>query len=91
MEMNQYSGDGHGLPYAGLPFGLQTVAANSALNGYSYENLTEAEKEHLLMQCKDAKSMGEKQRIVANAMPDTDLKAIAEEEAVSNSYKRSPK
>lgn len=89
MEMNQYSGDGHGLPYAGLPFGLQTIAANSAANGY--DNLTEAEKEHLLMQCKDAKTVGAKQRIVANAVPDTDMKAIAEEEAVSNSYKDSLK
>ena len=89
MEMNQYSGDGHGLPYAGLPFGLQTIAANSAANGY--DNLTEAEKEHLLMQCKDAKNMSEKQRIVANAVPDTDLKAVAEAEAVSNSYKDSLK
>ena len=89
MDVNQFSG-GH-LPYMEIPVGLKSVSDNNDSGKTAYESLTETEKEHLLMKCKDAKTAGEKQKIVSNTLRDTDIKAVAEEEAASNSYKDSLK
>ena len=64
-----------------LGFGFALAANEPAMKGYAA--LTEAEKEQLLLRCKDAKSKDEMQRIVDSLVPDTDVRAIMEEEKLS--------
>ena len=61
--------------------GFALGAYEPAMKGYAA--LTEAEKEQLLLRCKDAKSKDEMQRIVDSLVPDTDVRAIMEEEKLS--------
>ena len=46
----------------------------------NYASLSETEREHLIMRCKDAKSRDEMQKIVDSLVSDTDVSAIAAEE-----------
>lgn len=64
-----------------LGFGFALAANEPAMKGYAA--LTEAEKEHLLLRCRDAKSKNEMQKIVDSLVPDTDVRAIMEEEKLS--------
>lgn len=89
MDMNEYMGGG--VPYAGFPLGAGLVFTDNDFSSQGYEDLTETEKEHLILKCKDAKTTEAKQKIVDSIISDTDVKALAEEEAVDNSYKDSMK
>ena len=86
MDVNGYMGGD--LPYAGYSAGagplFQEGEEESASQGY--ESLTETEKEHLILQCKDAKTAKEKQRIVDSVSADIDAKGLAEEEAAANRF-----
>lgn len=84
MDINQYMG---GVPYPGAAVGLAAVSAMDNSSPQSYQNLTETEKEHLILQCKDAKNMSVMEHMIDAVVPDASPKAIAEEEAVSNNYK----
>lgn len=86
--MNQYSG---GLPYAGFPLGQRLVPDVEGSFAQDYEDLSETEKEHLILKCKDAKTTEAMQKVVDSAVSDMDVKALAEEEAADNSYKDSLK
>ncbi|MCX4305438.1 MAG: hypothetical protein OSJ69_06515 [Acetatifactor sp.] len=84
MDINGANGiTGAGMGQQEMPIGLGfALAANEpAMKGYAA--LTEAEKEQLLLRCKDAKSKDEMQRIVDSLVPDTDVRAIMEEEKLS--------
>ena len=78
MDMNGMTGDGFGFQEMPLGFGFALAMNEPAMRGYA--GLSETEKEHLLMKCRDAKSTEELQRIVDSLVPDTDLRAIADEE-----------
>ncbi len=52
------------FPMGGLPMGLGMALAMNENSAKEFENLTETEKEHLIMQCKDARSEEEMQKIV---------------------------
>lgn len=79
MDFNGISGDGlsssEGIP---VSFGINLVRNETAVQGYA--GLTEAEKEHLIMSCRDARSRNEMQRIVDDLAPGTDVQAIMDEE-----------
>ena len=51
----------------------------SAMQGYAA--LTEAEKEELILRCKDVQTKDEMQRIVDSLAPGTDIQAIPGEDA----------
>lgn len=84
MDINGANGitvAGMGQQEMPLGFGFALAANEPAMKGYAA--LTEAEKEQLLLRCKDAKSKDEMQRIVDSLVPDTDVRAIMEEEKLS--------
>lgn len=78
MDMNGVTDGGFGLREMPMGFGFALAMNEPAMKGYAA--LSETEKEHLLMRCRDAKSKEEMQRIVDSLVPDTDLRAIADEE-----------
>lgn len=78
VDMNGMTGDGIGFQEMPLGFGFALAMNEPAMKGYA--GLSETEKEHLLMRCRDAKSKEEMQRIVDSLVPDTDLRAVADEE-----------
>ena len=90
MDINGLGGpDGMGMPY-GIPygaamlgalpigFGMTPVANDAAMDGYA--GLTEAEKEKLILRCKDAKTKEQRQEIVDSLAPGTDVREVYEEE-----------
>lgn len=68
------------IPLGVTPFGLgmNLMVNEGAMQGYS--KLTETEKEHLIMRCRDARSKDEMQKIVDDLAPGTDVRAIMQEE-----------
>lgn len=78
MDMNDYSESS--LPYTGLPLGLGPLwAADEGPNFKSFDDMTETEKEHLILRCKDAKTTAEKQKVVKEMASDLDIRALADE------------
>lgn len=89
MDMNQFSGSG--LPYAGfLEPGLLPVGSEAAAR-QRYADLTETQKEHLLLKCKDAKTAQAMDRVVDSVLSDTDARAVAQEEAEEKDVNTSPR
>lgn len=82
MDFNGVSGEGYGTGYGAgdipLGFGMNLMMNGAAMQGYA--GLTEAEKEQLIMRCRDARSKGEMQKIVDDLAPGTDVQAIMDEE-----------
>lgn len=74
MDMNGITGDGFGMQDLPLGFGFALAMNEPAMKGYA--GLTETEKEHLIMRCRDAKSKDEMQRIVDSLAPGTDVRAV---------------
>lgn len=76
MELNgsplNGSGDS-GFPFTELPlgFGMALAMNENAMQGYA--RLTEDEKEHIIMKCKDATSKEEMRKIVDSLVPDGDV------------------
>ena len=64
-----------GLPFTGVPvgFGMNLAMNKDAMLGYA--NLTESQKEEILMRCRDASSKEEMQKIVDSLVPDADVRA----------------
>lgn len=56
--------------FPGLPLGLDMVQAMKGRAREGYEGLTEAEKEHIIFKCKDAKSKEEMDKIISSLSPD---------------------
>lgn len=78
--------DMSGAPYnndavlGNLPmgFGMALAMNEPAMRGYA--GLTEAQKEEILMRCKDVKTKEEMQRVVDSLVPGADVQEIYEEE-----------
>ena len=78
--------DEYGLPIEGYPlstslplgFAMALGMNEAAMQGYA--KLSETEKEHLIMKCKDARSKEEMQKIVNSLAPRESLNNLREEE-----------
>lgn len=68
----------NGYPFTGLPVGFaMSLAMNErAMQGYS--NLTESEKEQIIMRCRDASSKEEMDKIVNSLVPDGNANTLFE-------------
>lgn len=81
MDVNDTSSTASGtLGMTDMPLGFGFALAMNEPAMKTYASLSESEREHLIMRCKDAKSKDEMQRIVDSLVSDTDVRAIAEEE-----------
>lgn len=83
MDINGIGGSGvlnDGPLFSDLPvgFGMSLAMNEAALNGYA--GLTEAEKEKIILRCKDAKTKSQMQEIVDSLAPGTDVQEVFEEE-----------
>ncbi len=78
MDINRINGDGYGTGEIPMGLGMNLMMNQAAMQGYA--GLTESEKEHLIMRCRDAGSKEEMQRIVDEMAPGTDVRAIVDEE-----------
>ena len=75
---------GAGTPYAAampgqLPvgFGMALAPNEAAMNGYA--GLTAAQKEKVILRCRDARTKEQMQEIVDSLVPGTDVREIYEE------------
>ncbi|MDL2300833.1 hypothetical protein LJC58_00565 [Lachnospiraceae bacterium OttesenSCG-928-D06] len=75
--------DANGMPLEGfafsampLGFGIALSEDNRAMS--SYAELSEAEKEKIIMRCKDAKTKDEMQEIVDSLVPDGNVNSLFE-------------
>lgn len=75
--------DMNGLPVAGFPltelplgFGMALAMNEPAMTGYA--GLSEAEKEKIIMRCRDAKTKSEMQEIVDSLVPDHNVNSLYE-------------
>lgn len=59
-----------------MGFGFALIKNEAAMRRYS--ELSESEKEEILMKCKDAKSKREMQKIVDNLVPDKNINSLYE-------------
>ena len=83
MDFNGIGGSGvlnDGTMFSDLPvgFGMSLAMNEAAMNGYA--GLTEAEKEKIILRCKDARTKGQMQEIVDSLAPGTDVQEVFEEE-----------
>lgn len=62
--------------YSNLPLGLgmAVMAGENAKTGY--DGLSETEKEHLILQCKDAKNKKEAEKILSSVSPAEELRDL---------------
>lgn len=86
MDMNGLGGVGmpYGVSTAGqLPagFGMPLAMNDAAMKGYA--DLTEAQKEEVILRCKDAGTKEKMQEIVDSLAPGTDVREVYEEERES--------
>ena len=65
MDFNNQTGN--------LPFGLPMEIAASEQTKEGHDNLSEAEKEHLILKCKDAKTKEERDRIIDSISPEENV------------------
>lgn len=56
----------YGYGYSNFPLGLSMALMMNDQAKAGFENLSETEKEHLILQCKDAKTKDEMDRLVAS-------------------------
>lgn len=65
-------------PLTSLPlgFGMALAMNEPAMRGYA--GLTETEREHIILRCKDAKSKEEMQKIVDSLVPDGNVNNLYE-------------
>lgn len=83
MDINGIGGSGvlnDGTLFSDLPvgFGMSLAMNEAAMSGYA--GLTEAEKERIILRCKDARTKGQMQEIVDSLAPGTDIQEVFEEE-----------
>lgn len=81
MDMNGLPGEA--FPLTGLPVGFSMALAANESAMTSFAGLTETEKEHLILRCKDARSKEEMQRIVDSLVPDGSF-SMLQDEALMN-------
>lgn len=83
MDINGIGGSGvfnDGTSFSELPvgFGMSLAMNEAAMNGYA--GLTEAEKEKIILRCRDARTKKQMQEIVDSLVPGTDVQEVFEEE-----------
>ena len=71
------SGDS-GFPLSSLPLGFGMALAVNERAMQAYAGLTESEKEHIIMKCKDATSKEEMRRLVDSLAPDGNVNSLFE-------------
>jgi uncharacterized protein YdeI (YjbR/CyaY-like superfamily) len=69
---------GGGATWNSLPLGFGIALAQNELAMQRYAGLTEAEKEQIILRCKDAKSKEEMHKIVASLAPDGNVSSLYE-------------
>ena len=74
MDLNGIPEEGYPLTQLPLGFGMALAANGTALNRYA--ELSETEREHLIMRCKDARSKEEMQKIVNSILPSGSAEAL---------------
>ncbi|MBR1929929.1 MAG: hypothetical protein IJ833_00420 [Lachnospiraceae bacterium] len=67
-----------GSPLTSLPLGFTMALATNESAMQEYSRLTETEKEHLIMRCKDAKSKKEMEKIVDSLVPEGNIHNLYE-------------
>lgn len=67
-----------GFPFTELPLGFGMALAMNEPAMMGYAGLTETEKEHIIMRCKDAKSKDEMRQIVDSLVPDGNVNSLFE-------------
>ncbi len=72
---------GNGFLFSELPLGFGMALAMNEPAMQGYVGLTESEKEHLILRCKDARSKAEMEKIVASLVPSESIEGIAAEES----------
>lgn len=81
MDVNSGNGLAPGtLGMTDIPLGFGFALARNEAAMKSYASLSETEREHLILRCKDAKNKDEMQKIVDSLVSDTDVRGIAAEE-----------
>ncbi len=81
MDINNVGGLASGtLGMTDVPLGFGFALANNEDAMKNYASLSETEREHLILRCKDAGSRQEMQKIVDSLVTDADVTAIAQEE-----------
>ena len=75
MDIGGTTGE-NGFPFTELPLGFGMALAMNETAMRSYAGLTETEKEHLILRCKDARSKEEMERIVNSLVPDGNINSI---------------
>lgn len=75
--------NGSGTQFMDLPlgFGMSLAMNEAAMQGYA--GLTEAQKEDVILRCKDAKTREQMQKVVDSLAPGTDIQEVYEEEKES--------
>ncbi len=61
-----------------LPLGFGFALARNEMAMQRYSELTESEKEQIILKCKDARSKAEMQKIVNDLVPDGNLSSVFE-------------
>lgn len=74
MDINN-SGDSF---FRELPLGFSFALARNEMAMQRYAELTESEKEQIILKCKDARSKAEMQKIVNDLVPDGNLSSVFE-------------
>lgn len=67
-----------GYPLTGLPVGFGMALAMNEAAMRSYAGLSETEREHIIMRCKDARSKEEMQKIVDSLVPEGNVNNLYE-------------
>ncbi len=86
MDGKGLSGGAFPLTELPLGFGMALAMNEGAMRGYA--NLTETEREHLIMRCKDARSKEEMQKIVDSLVPGESITSIEEQRKEADSVRR---
>ena len=67
-----------GFPFTSLPLGFGMALAMNEPAMRSYAGMTETEREHIIMRCKDARSKEEMRQIVDSLVPDGNVNHLYE-------------
>lgn len=76
MDLNGMSMGGY--PMSGLPMGFGMALAMNEPAMRAYAGLTETEREHIIMRCKDARTKEEMRQIVDSLVPEGNVNNLYE-------------
>ncbi len=81
MDVSGITGMGeplNGFAMGVLPLGFGTELALNESVMHEFRNMTETEREHIIMRCKDARSKEEMQKIVDSMVPEGNLSDVTD-------------